>query len=125
MSEFEDRLNALLSNPEEMNKLSQMAQTLLDGGALGNLLGGETPSDSGNTESNRAGQKSSGLDGELLASVGRIFSQASGQENDKTALLEAMKPYLKQKRRDKIDQAMKLAKMARIAGIAFSEYGGK
>ena len=40
------------------------------------------------------------------------------------ALLAAMKPYLSEKRQGKIDRAMKLARLARIAGLALGEAGG-
>ena len=35
-----------------------------------------------------------------------------------------MKPYLSEKRQGKIDRAMKLARLARIAGLALGEAGG-
>ena len=44
--------------------------------------------------------------------------------NDKKALLEAMKPYLSEKRRQKMDKALKIARLARIAGIAMGETEG-
>ena len=38
-------------------------------------------------------------------------------------LLEAMKPYLAEKRRRKIDRAMKLARLASLAELAAGEMG--
>ena len=37
------------------------------------------------------------------------------------ALLEAMKPYLSEKRRGKLDRALRLARMAKLAGLALGE----
>ena len=40
-------------------------------------------------------------------------------------LLDAMRPYLSDKRRSKMDRAMKLARLAEIAEKAASEFGGE
>ena len=44
--------------------------------------------------------------------------------NDRTALLNAMKPYLSSSRRDKMDKAMRIARLAEIAELAAGEFGG-
>jgi hypothetical protein len=36
-----------------------------------------------------------------------------------------MQPYLSEKRRSKMDKAIKLARMAKLAGFAMDEFGGK
>ena len=119
MSELEDKLNGLLNDPVEFGKVAQMAQSLMDGG-LGEKLSGlfangaaESSEDSG----------SSGSEVDMLAGIGRLMSAAS-DSGDKTALLEAMKPYLAEKRRSKLDRAAKIVRIARIAGAAFGEHGG-
>ncbi len=115
MSEFEDRLNSILNDPEQMDKIANMAKSLLGGDAGGAASGPQaapaTPFD--------------GIDPAMLQGIGKIMSSMNDPQNDqKTALLEAMKPYLDEKRRSKMDRAMKLAKMARLAGLAFGEFGG-
>jgi len=52
------------------------------------------------------------------------MGQGGGEKPQERALLEAMKPYLSEKRRSKMDRAMKLAKLARIARLAMGEMGG-
>lgn len=49
-------------------------------------------------------------------------SSEAKTSNDKK-LLEAMRPYLSEKRRSKMDKAMKIAKLASIASIA-AQFGG-
>ena len=88
MGELEDRLNSILSDPEQMRRISSLAQSLMGlSGALGSLL---TPPQQG---------------------------------GDKAALLEALKPWLSEKRRQKLSRAMRLAKMARLARFAIGEAG--
>ena len=46
-----------------------------------------------------------------------------GVKSEERALLEAMKPFLSERRREKMDKAIKLARLASLAGIAASELG--
>lgn len=121
MSELEDKLNSLLSDPEQFGKVAQMAKSLMDGG-LGDRIsqafgGAEAP-----VGGDGAGTQSA-PDAEMLAGLGRVMS-AAGTGSDKTALMEAIKPYLAEKRRGKVDRALKIARIARIAGAAFGDNGG-
>ena len=49
----------------------------------------------------------------------------AGMREIKLALLEALKPFLAEKRRDKLDRAMKLARMEKMAELAFGALGGE
>lgn len=120
MSELEDKLNSLLNDPEQFGRVAQMAKSLMDGGLgdrISQAFGADAPSgaDSAGTQSTP--------DAEMLAGLGRVMS-AAGAGSDKAALLEAIKPYLAEKRRGKVDRALKIARIARIAGAAFGENGG-
>ncbi len=106
MSELEDRLNSILNDPEQMARISSLAQS---------LMGGEAKPGSSQTEAPAA---DAALPGKLAALLG----QQSG-DPDKRALLEAMKPYLSEKRRGKLDRAMKLTRMAKLARLAMGELG--
>lgn len=107
MSELEDRLNSILSDPEQMARISSLAQTLMGGSESS----AEPPSAAPDT----------GPDSALLGRLGSLLGQ--GGDADKRALLEAMKPYLSEKRRGKLDRAMKLTRMARLARLAMGELG--
>lgn len=131
MSELEDKLNSLLSDPEELGRVTEMAKGLMDSGLgdkLSGLFGGGGEENSAVPQETKPAQKTAGsgdmiLDGNMLAGLGKMMSAAS-KGSDKTALLSAMKPYLAEKRRNKMDRAMKIAKIAKIAGAALSERGG-
>lgn len=98
MSELEERISAILNDSEQMEKITAMAQKLM--GASGGELDGVP------------------LPGELSRLMG-------GADDDKTALLEAMKPYLSEKRRVKMDKAIKVARIARLARFAMNEGSGE
>ena len=99
MSDFEDRLNSLLSDPEQMDRIAAMAKSLM-------------------------GSQSEPQPKSELPDMGRLMAGLGGAaKDDKRALLEAMKPYLSPHRREKLDRAMKLAKMIGMAEIAFGMMG--
>lgn len=115
MSEFEDRLNSILGDPAQMEKITAMAKSLM------------SPQESPQAETVLPAKKEPGLFENFDPAVlGRLTSAFTGmnQPDDKQALLEAMKPYLSQKRREKLERAMKLAKMIHVAEIAFGTFGG-
>ena len=104
MGELEDRLNSILSDPEQMARISSLAQS---------LMGGE-----GDRAANPAPPPEPGLSGAL----GSLLAPKP-QSGDKAALLEALKPWLSEKRQRKLSRAMRLAQMARLARFAMGEAG--
>lgn len=108
MNELGDKLNAILENPGQMEKLTQMAKSIMGGeGPDGGALKPKNDSDL--------------LDPSMLMKLSTLMNK-SGVHDDKRALLEAMKPYLSEKRRKKLDNAIKLAKLAGIAEVAIGEF---
>ena len=105
MSELEEQINRILSDPAQMEKLSGLA-SLLMGGESGEAAPSPAPAP----------------DPGLLQKLGGAL--AGGEAGRETALLEAMRPWLSEKRQHKMDRAMQLAKMARIARIALGQMGG-
>lgn len=112
MSEFEEKLNSVLSSPEEMEKLTRLAQSFMGGLSA-------TPAD----EAPRAqtAPASPLPDGADAASLTRMLSALGGSRHSESQeLLEAIKPHLKEKRQAKLDRAMQFARMAKLAQAALS-----
>ncbi len=107
MSELEERLNSILSDPEQMARISNLAQSLMGGGD-----GSSAPVSPG------SGEGGGVLPEKLLGLLSR-----QGEDADKQALLQAMKPYLSEKRRSKLDRALRLTRLAHLAQIAVGELG--
>ena len=107
MSEFEDMLGGILNDPKQMGKIAQMASQ---------LFGGE-----GGEESSEGKAPDLGFDPGMLGKLSGLLSSQSG--GDKTALLKALAPYLKPERRARLEKAMRISRMARLAGIALEEQG--
>ena len=129
MSEFEDRINSVLNDPEQMDKIANLAKSLMggdgqktapgDGGMMGKL-GELAKSLAGGPASGRDGTE---IDPAMLGKIGRLMNAGNARSSNERALLEAMKPYLTEKRRQKMDRALQLARLARIARIAMGEMG--
>lgn len=120
MSEFEDKLNSILNDPQQMGKITRMAKTLMGGDNA------EEKHPDNKEEANTIPFMNPDLDFDIgsISKISRILSEVKNQKDDKQALLSAMEPYLSEKRRDKMEKALKLAKFARIARLAFGEMGG-
>ncbi len=111
MSALEDKINSLLSNPEEMGKLAKMAAKLMDGGL----------------PENPAPQKESeeiGLDPSMIATIGKVMKGLGGGGGGKKDLVSALCPYLEEGRRRRLEKAMRMAQVVKVAGSAFNEFGG-
>ena len=117
MSELEDRINSILADPEQMEQITKMARSLMGGGGAGS-----NPEKESKTGPETLGGL--GIDAASLQKLGRLLSRGESQKPQERALLEAMQPYLSEKRRSKMDKAIKLARLAKIARLAMGEMGG-
>lgn len=59
-----------------------------------------------------------------IAQLASSILGGGGHDSANRHLLEAMKPYLAEKRRRKIDRAMKLARLASLAELAAEDLEG-
>ena len=166
MSDFEDKISFILSNPAEMEKITRLASQLMgapspaqadaqhpgrsaapqpggsgipgspsaadgsDTSGLGALFGPGGPlsglgSMGGTAGHGGASAPDSAIDGfpdaGMLKRLGAML--APGAQDDKTALLRAMGPYMSPERRAKLEKAIKFARLARVAKTVFGESG--
>ncbi|MEG0035560.1 MAG: hypothetical protein RR147_01785 [Oscillospiraceae bacterium] len=123
MNELEGMISGLLSNPDEMKKIMEMAGAMFGG----DKSAPETPTAAQTSEMPSMESIMSGLsnlpDG-VASMAQKLMGGVMNTSGDKTALLEAMKPWLSEKRKAKLDRAMKLAKVMHLAGAAFLKKGG-
>ena len=132
MSELEDKLNSLLSNQDAMAQVMQLAQSLSQSGAGGAADSGSAasppPPQSGAAAGNAMpsegdlnamlSQLTGGLDPALLSRLLPVLSQMNRNESSETsALLYALQPFLRDKRRDKVARAAQLAKLIHLAKV--------
>ncbi len=100
MSEFEDRLNAVLNDPDSMAQIMKLAQSI-----------GDKSEDSKPEQSNDPG-----IDiGSLMSLAGQLGSTSDSKYS---ALLCAIKPYLSDERQNRLDRALKISRLSKLAKTA-------
>ena len=73
------------------------------------------------------GGKTPDIDPKLISIALRVFSEYSSQDDEKTALLSALKPFLKAERLEKMEKAEKISRLSRVVRVAIQlpkEEGG-
>lgn len=132
MAEFDEKLNALLSNPDSMAQIMRLAQSL-----SGDTEGGsgqesqkhhqqehhqqEPPQSSADLLSSLTG----GVDPKLLMRLLPLVQELGGQRDSNAhALLYALRPYLKPERQEKVERALQLARLFHIGKKFLSGWEG-
>ena len=129
MAEFDEKLNSLLSNPEAMAQIMQMAQSLSGGQAqqppqqpLQQPVRpapppppAQAPPPSGGDLLSSLSGLTGGIDPTMLTKLLPLI-QELGSQNDSNArqLLYALRPYLKPERQEKIERALQLARLFQL-----------
>ncbi len=110
MSEMEDKLTSILNNPQMMQQIMAMAQA----------MGASQPPQ----EPQRAPDPPTlpQIDPGMLRSLAGMARQIGVDQNQQT-LLRALSPYLSRSRINKLERAMRAAKMAGLAS-SFLNAGG-
>ena len=131
MAEFDEKLNSLLSNPEAMAQIMQMAQSLSGGQAQQPVqppppppMQPPQPPSGGDILSSLSGLTGS-MDPTMLTKLLPLI-QELGSQNDSKArqLLYALRPYLKQDRQEKIERALQLARLFHLGKKFLSGWEG-
>ena len=110
MDELSAQLARILSDPEQMAQISQLASSLGLGGAP------EAPDAAPKT----APEAEGGFDAEALHRLLPLLSRASGKE---AQVLSALRPHLDRADQQRVDRALRAAKLSRLARLAMNELG--
>lgn len=111
MDELEEKLGSILNNPQMMQQIMSLAQSL--GGSQEPQQSREPEPTSPNLPNIDLGmlQKLSG------------FAGQTGIDREQKALLSALGPYVSRDRVGKLEKAMRAAKMARLASTFLNQGG--
>jgi len=128
VAEFDDKLNSILSNPDAMAQIMQLAQSLSGGSEGGGTAGASPPPQPGGRAAGPGPQQTpppsggdplsalaGGLDPQLLVRFLPLLRELGGQQDSNARqLLYALRPYLKPERQEKVERALQLARLFRI-----------
>lgn len=107
MDDLADKIGEFLKNPDALEQLM----------GLGNMLG--IGSDADKSESNEKGSdKDNNPDfpDDIISTILKLMPilTSINKEDDNTRLLNALRPFLKAEKRNKIDEAIKIMQMLKI-----------
>lgn len=108
MDSMEEKLSGILNDPEAMGKIMQMAQS----------LGASMP----RQEPEKQPQQLPEIDLGMLQKFSGLARQGSIDPQQQN-LLQALNPYLSRERIRKLENAMRAAKMAKIAASVLGSQG--
>ena len=111
MDELEEKLGSILSNPQMMQQIMVLAQSL-------GTVSGPAPA----REPEPAAPALPNIDLGTLQKLSGLAGQGT-IDREQQALLKALGPYLSRDRVTKLEKAMRAAKMARLASTFLNQGG--
>ncbi len=113
MENMEEKLNALLGDPDAMKAIMGLAQQLSQEHA--------PPRSEPQADTPRVAKPD--LDPSLLARFLPLLQKINAGGSSSTQLLYALRPYLRPQKQEKIDRAVKIARVIHIAHQFLAEGG--
>ena len=118
MSDFDDKLNAILGNPDSMAQIMQLAQSLSGGN---NTAATSAPPPPPPPEPPKSAPGFDGFDPAMLQRFLPLMREMqSPQQSNASQLLLALRPYLKEEKQEKVGRAIQIAKLIRMGKYFFS-----
>lgn len=124
MGELDEKLNAILGNPEAMGQIMALANS---------LGGGEKESEPEREGPPQVPQTKEGppdlfsalgeIDPRMLQMGMRVLQEYRAGDDKKTALLNALRPFVREERWEKLDRAIQIAKLSRVIRVLFDAMG--
>ncbi len=121
MAQWEDKLGAILNNPQAMSQIMSIAQSL-DG-----AQDGQSAPDAQVTPAEPVSQPADmglELDPKLMEVGMRALAAYRDPNNDRAALLQALRPFVKESRYGKIDKAVQIARLSKVVRAALDGWKG-
>ena len=119
MEDLESAIGQILGNPERMAQILSLANSLGVGppGPPGPDAPGPPPEGSEGPEGPEGGEPPL-LSEELVGSLLSLLREAGHTDPRERQLLNALKPYCTRERQQRIDRALRIARISQVAGAA-------
>lgn len=119
MNDISEKISELLGTQEGIKQITEMAQKLgIDPAQLDGVFGGEVPP----KKEKPPQDMFDGINVETIRKVQQIMNKMNSNNND-TALLDALKPYMSAERSKRIDDAKRIMNLMQIIPLINSERG--
>ena len=133
MAEFEEKLNSILGNEKAMGQIMALARALSgengpqgDGTQSAEEVPAQSPEQSDSSDgtwdlSSLLGQ----IDPRMLQIGVQVLREYQSTDDRNAALLSALRPFLREERRARLDRAQQIARMTRLIRVALTAMGRK
>ena len=121
MADFEDKLNSILGNQEAMGQIMALARSL-SGGEAEDGQASEVPLQKSAPQPENLFDS---LDPEMIQMGMRLMREFQSPDDRNTALLQALRPFLREERRQRLDRAAQIVSMSRLIRTALRAMGEK
>lgn len=122
MGDFEEKLESILNNPQAMSQIMSLAQSLGGGAPSQPPPPPERPTP---PPAPPAGDGLGQLDPKLLSGIVSLLGQYNSNDDQRVALLNALRPFVKERRYAKMDKAIQIAKLSRMIRMALEMFRAK
>ncbi|MDR0325264.1 MAG: hypothetical protein LBI19_04110 [Oscillospiraceae bacterium] len=123
MDNFDEKLNMLLQNPEALAQVAELARGFQSGQKAAEPQSSPSPLPGGGIDPGILGALS-GLDPKMLGNIAGILGDLTSKDDRRSQLLEAMRPYVRKGRQEKMDRAVQLLQLSKVARKALGMFGG-
>lgn len=124
MGEFEEKLNSILGDQQAMGQIMALAQSLGKQSSSDQEEKDTAPEPAEDAPPDLP-QLMGNLDPKMVQLGMRLMREYQQDDGQNTALLQALRPYLREERRGRLDKAVQIAKMSRLLRVALGSLGGK
>lgn len=124
MGEFEEKLNSILGDQQAMGQIMALAQSLGKQSSSDQEEKDTAPEPAEDAPPDLS-QLMGNLDPKMVQLGMRLMREYQQDDGQNTALLQALRPYLREERRGRLDKAVQIAKMSRLPRVALGSLGGK
>lgn len=126
MGELEEKLNAILGDSQAMSQIMALAHSLGKSDPKeGEEASPAPPSDPPPAPEAEPGEDLlGGIDPQMLDLGMRLLGEYQRQDEKGAALIQALRPFLREERQAKLDKAVRIAKLSRVARVALRSLGG-
>ena len=124
MGEFEETLNSILGDQQAMGQIMALAQSLGKQSSSDQEEKDTAPEPAEDAPPDLS-QLMGNLDPKMVQLGMRLMREYQQDDGQNTALLQALRPYLREERRGRLDKAVQIAKMSRLLRVALGSLGGK
>ncbi len=111
-SNIADKLKAMLEDPDTLNTLSSILGSMQPSNSVKS-----EPEVTADTDAELPAEQSTPDPTQAISQIARMLSSTSAADDPRINLLTSLKPYMRKSRSAKMDQAIKLIQISKMASV--------